>query len=261
MGTYIDFSGFITITQQTNSLSLFHEISYEKLDPELIIQDHTITRIQINELLPLEAYLKIEQILSQREDIILRLYGMYDHKLFDLNILKNVPHLQRLTLDFHLADQPKELDCSPLCELSQLKSLSLSLFDFKDYSFIQGLNPQLEKLFIHADTMKGGIQFDCDWLLRFKKLNKLYLGVKAKKHIHSIAKLPHLKDLTIRGIKLDNLSFLKENHLKSLAIKWCSMSDLSSLKDWDLKYLELWRIMKLEDLSFVSTLHHLETLK
>lgn len=109
--------------------------------------------------------------------------------------------------------------------------------------------------------MKGSILFDCEWLLRFQKLHTLYLGKKAKKHIEKIAELPKLKNLKIRGIKLKSLEFLKELNLESLSILWCGMNDLSLLSEFkSLKYLELWRIMKLEDISFLSELSNLEKL-
>lgn len=50
--------------------------------------------------------------------------------------------------------------------------------------------------------------------------------------------------------------------LESFALLWCGSSDLSAIgKLATLKELELWRIMKLEDISFVSSLVNLEVLK
>ena len=127
---------------------------------------------------------------------------------------------------------------------------------------MQGLDENLEELRIHADTMGGNVRFNCEWLLRFKKLQRLYLGDKAKKNIEVIAKLPLLKHLTLRGIKLQSFDFLKDKDLESLAVLWCGMDDLSSLTGWQsLKSLELWRIMKLKDMSFLSSLIGLEELK
>ena len=154
------------------------------------------------------------------------------------------------------------LDFSELNFLRNLKSLYLNLFDLRDYHFVEQLPESLEEFSIYADTMDGEIQFDCKWLLKFKNLERLYLGNKAKKNMKAIASLPKLKHLTLRGIKLESFDFLKENNLESLAVLWCGMNDLSSLTGWEsLKSLELWRIMKLENLSFLSSLTGLEVLK
>ena len=84
---------------------------------------------------------------------------------------------------------------------------------------------------------------------------------KARKHIEHIAELESLENLTVRGIKLKNFDFLRGNGLRSLSIHLCSMNDLTSLTGFDsLKSLELWRIARLEDISFIATLTGLEHL-
>ena len=139
--------------------------------------------------------------------------------------------------------------------------IPIFLFDLKDYSFIKNLTSDIEELFISADTMSGGIVFDCAWLTRYKKLKTLYLGKKAKKNIECIAEIESLENLTLRGIKLKDFEFLRGNELRSLSIHLCGMNDLTSLTGFDsLKILELWRIMKLEDISFIRTLTGLERL-
>lgn len=78
---------------------------------------------------------------------------------------------------------------------------------------------------------------------------------KARKHIEHIAELESLENLTVRGIKLKNFDFLRWNGLRSLSIHLCSMNDLTSLTGFDsLKSLELWRIARLEDISFIAIL-------
>lgn len=59
-----------------------------------------------------------------------------------------------------------------------------------------------------------------------------------------------------------DVSFLKELQLESFALLWCGNTDLSELGELEsLRKLELWRIMKLENLDFISSLVNLETLK
>lgn len=113
-----------------------------------------------------------------------------------------------------------------------------------------------------ADTMGKTVQFDCDWLLPYKKLHTLFLGKKAKKHIESISRIPGLKSLSLSGIKVEDFSFLKELNLESFALLWCGSSNLTALGDLiSLRQLELWRIMKLDNLDFIASLVNLETLK
>lgn len=175
-----------------------------------------------------------------------------------LGLLK---HLRHLALDIHLGTRPDMLDCNALCDIPDLQSLRLNLFDLKDYGFVRNLSAEIRELGISADTMKGGVSFDCAWLSRYERLETLYLGKKAKKHIEHIAQLPNLKDLTLRGIKLKNFEFLRDRNLTSLALHWCGMNDLSSLRNFtSLRRLELWRIAMLDDISFISTLTELEEL-
>ena len=90
----------------------------------------------------------------------------------------------------------------------------------------------------------------------------MYLGKKAKKNLESISQISKLKTLSLRGIKVADFSFLKELHLESFALLWCGNTDLSGLGELEsLRELELWRIMKLENLDFINQLVNLETLK
>lgn len=89
-----------------------------------------------------------------------------------------------------------------------------------------------------------------------------FLGKKAKKHLESISQLPELKSLSLRGIKVADFSFLKELCLESFGLLWCGNTDLSRIGELvSLRELKLWRIMKLENIDFISSLINLETLK
>lgn len=265
MGTWANFGNRIEIGKESWNNGVMRTYSYKELTSECIsevVLDEKIKYIQISHNLPREAFLNIDNILAQRPDITFRIYGCYNEKSFDLNVLGIMPHLQRLRLEMDLPDNAKLLNCEALCTIETLKSLFLGIFNLKNYSFIKELPKELEELGVLAETMKGGIAFDCKWLAEFQKLRKLYLGKMAKKNITAIAELPSLKDLSLRGIKLVNFNFLREKELESLAILWCGMNDLNSLRGFDsLKSLELWRIMKLQDISFISTLINLEILE
>ncbi len=263
MGAKLDFTSHIDITDGTKN-TVWKSIGYRDLTDELISQiadDPKIKFIQISKSLPRQAYVAIDKILEKREDMHFRIYGLYGDAKFDLSCLYLLKHLKHLTLDVHLRERQDMFDLDVLTELENLQTLRLALFDLRDYSFIKNLSSDIKELFISADTMGGGVVFDCAWLPRYRKLKTLYLGKKARKHIESIAEIERLENFTLRGIKLKDFEFLRGNKLNSLSIHFCGMNDLTSLTGYDsLKTLELWRITKLEDISFISTLSGLERL-
>lgn len=265
MAALIVFGDRIKIGKESCNDGIMQTYSYKELTPELIsgiVRNEKIKYIQISHNLPMEAFLSIDNVLAQRPDITFRIYGFDNQKSFDLNILGSMRHIQRLRLELSISDTFDLLHCEALCSIGTLKSLFLGVFDLKDYSFIKGLPNELEELGILAETRRGSIIFDCEWLLKFQKLSDLYLGKMAKKNITSISGLFALKDLILRGISLPDFHFLREKELESLSISWCKMNDLSSLNGFhSLKCLELWRVLKLQDISFISTLINLEILK
>ena len=93
-------------------------------------------------------------------------------------------------------------------------------------------------------------------------MNSLWLGKKAKKNLESISELPNIKSLSLRGIKISDFSFLFQMNLDKLALLWNSNVDLRELsKLVHLKEIELWRINKLSDISFIKNLTELEVIK
>ena len=113
-----------------------------------------------------------------------------------------------------------------------------------------------------ADTMGPGIKFDCSWLLKYRHLNSLWLGKKAKKNLEVISQLPELKSLALSGIKVNDFSFLYQMDLERFALLWNSNSNLKDLANLkSLKEIELWRINKLDDISFIEELTNLEIIR
>lgn len=267
MGTWIDFDDHIDIAKESWEGHGLRFIGYRDLTPRLmeeIVNNSHIKWIQVGKdlELPRKAYRKIDQILKRRQDMYFRIYGIYGDQPFDLSILRLMPHLRRVQIDAHLTENRDALNLEYLCKLPHLKGLHLELFDCRDYSFIKYLSPDLEELAILAETVSGGIEFDCRWLLQYEKLHSLFLGKKAKKHLESISGLPALKKLSLRGIKVSDFHFLKDLSLESFALLYCGNNDLSGLGELEtLRELELWRIMKLENLDFIRFLVNLETLK
>lgn len=259
-----DWGNHIEIANKSVVDGAIRKIGYQEISDkfiEQIVQNQLIKTIQISEAVPSEAFYQIDRILEKRPDICFRIYGLYNEEKLDLLVLRKMKYLTRLWLDWDMRDCQNVTDFDILCDLSNLKSLQLNLFNLKDYSFIKSLSNNLERLIIHADTLSGGIKFDCCWLLKYNKLHTLFLGKKAKKNIEKIRYLPNLRKITLQGIKLDDFEFMKELNIESLSIGWCASTNLHQLGEFtSLKHLELWRIMKLEDISFISKLIHLESL-
>ena len=267
MGAWIDFTNHIHIAKETWENGILKEVGYKDITSgmiEEIAQNNRITRIQIDKNLPENAYREIDRILERRPDLYFRIFGIgtYGNETFDLSVLSQMPHLSKVWIDGYLAKNKEAVNPEYLCELPNLKRVHLTLFDHRDYGFIKELSPDLEELILYADTMGKAVQFDCEWLLKYKKLHTLFLGQKAKKHIESISRIASLKSLSLRGIKVENFDFLKELCLESFALLWCGNSNLMALGDLiSLRNLELWRIMKLDNVDFIKSLVNLETLK
>lgn len=238
--------------------SIIHQISEEKL----------IKRVQISDYIPNTVLEKLNRLFILRPDISFRVCGGADKKFgygddfngWNLDFLRFVPDVQNIVIgDFEY----KNTGLSILSSLSNLKSLTLDIYDLRDFSFVKTLSSQLEHLYIDAILKNGKPVFDCQWLVRFKNLQSLFLG-KLDKNLESIVGLSQLKKLELRAVKNKDLSFLKQTPINDLSIWWCDGSkiDLTVLSDFrTLRQLRLIRISKLDDISFVSTLTGLERLE
>jgi len=265
MGAHICFDRHIHIANKTWSNGVLSHLGYEDIDEQTlneIVSNKKLKWIQISGYLPNEAYRRIDRILSVRSDITFRLFHFLNNDEVDISFLLNMPHVKRLQIDsIDFRNNPKRINLSVLAELN-LKSLRIECFDLRDYEFVQNLSDELEELSIMADTMGAGIKFDCTWILKYRNLQTLWLGKKVKKKIESISQLPKLKSLSLRGIKITDFSFLYQMNLEKLALLWNSNNNLHELAELkSLKEIELWRINKLSDISFIEELTNLEIIK
>lgn len=267
MGAWIDFTNHIHIAKQSSENGALKYVGYRDITPEMIdeiTQNRRIQWIQIDENLPERAFREMDRILERRPDLYFRIFGIgtYGNETFDLSVLSQMPHLSKIRIDGHLEKNKEAVNPEYLCELPNLKGVHLTLFDRLDYGFVKDLSADLEEQILYADTMGKAVQFDCEWLLRYQKLQTLFLGKKAKKHLESINRIASLKSLSLNGIKVGDFAFLKEINLDSFALLWCGNNDLTALGDLiSLRNLELWRIMKLDNLDFIKSLVNLKTLK
>lgn len=261
-------ANYIHIGEQSKEDGVFKILGYRDLTEEAIdeiVQDDRIKWVQIDENLPNSAYQEIDRFFVRRPDLYFRMFGIGTYgniKSLDLSVLSQMPHVSKIRLDGDFTENREAVNLDYLCELQNLKGLHLTLFDRLDYGFIKHLAPDLEELILYADTMGKSVQFDCDWLTGYQNLKTLFLGKKTKKHIESISRIRSLQSLSLSGIKVENFSFLKEISLDSFSLSWCGSSDLTALGEISsLRSLELWRIMKLDNLDFIKSLVNLESLK
>ena len=265
MGAYINHTNLVHVTNETRTDGCFELLGYKDIDDQVIraiVDNKKIKRIQISYLLPDKAYQIIDEILSLRPDITFRLFDFDDDDKVDISFLLKMPHLKNLwfnSIDFKKDQQKINFDV--LARL-RLKQFYIECFDLRNYEFIKYLSDDLEELIIIADTMGPGVVFDCAWLLKYVNLKSLWLGKKAKKNIELLSQLPKLKDLTLRGIKIADFSFLHKMNLEKLALLWNSNNDLHELaKLKNLREIELWRINKLDDISFIENMTNLEIIR
>lgn len=264
MGAYINFTNHITISDKTSN-GVLSQIGYKDINIQVIneiVNNKKIKWIQISHYLPDEAYQIIDNILSMRKDLIFRLYWFSDNNEVDISFLLKMPHLERLRIDcIDFKSNPERINFDVLTKMN-LRSFHIECFDLKNYEFVKSLSDELEELVIMADTMGAGVKFDCSWLLKYKQLNSLWLGKKAKKNLECISELPSIRSLSLRGIKISDFSFLFQMKLDKLALLWNSNSDLHELSKLEhLKEIELWRINNLSDISFIQNMIELEVIK
>ena len=179
---------------------------------------------------------------------------------WNLDFLRHLPNVQKLVIENF---EFKNTDLSILSSLPNLKSLTIEIYDLRDFSFVKTLPSQLEHLSINAELKSGKPVFDCQWLLHFKNIQSLFLG-KLDKNLEAIASLNQLEKLELRSFKNKDLSFLKQIPIKELSILWCDGAkiDLTTLSDIrSIRYLEIFRVSKLDDISFVNKLTGLEKLE
>ena len=187
-------------------------------------------RVQFSKMLSPEDLLRLAGWLRDQPDAMLRVYGSYGGSITDLEFLRHFPFLLRFGADHN-----------SLTSLSGLRHLP----------------ENLEQLGI-GRTRSG---LDLEILGRFQGLRSLWLEGQTK-NIGVISRLPSLEDLTLRSITLPDLALLRPLvKLAGLDIKLGGTHDLGLLPEiGEIRYLELWMIRGLTDLSPVGRMRHLRYL-
>ena len=188
--------------------------------------------VQFRSLLTDADFAQLGEWFRQYPSMKLRAYGSYDGSIRDLEFLRFFPTLRRFAAD---------------ALYSSLGSLD----------GLRHLPPELEELVIGWTKRR----LDLAVLGRFGDLSTLYLEGQTK-GIEVLSSLRAIEDLTLRSITLPDLSLLLPlRRLLSLDLKLGGTRDLGLLpRIGELRYLELWLIRGLSDISVVGELPTLRSL-
>ncbi len=159
--------------------------------------------------------------------------------------------------DVHLFMQNQDEDLSILEAFPGLRSFEVASLRLRSLDGIEAVADTLESLSI-SDTLK---KVKVDPLAGLGRLRHLYLDGH-RSGIEVIAGLTGLEKLTLRSITLPDLSILLPlENLWYLDLKLGGTKDLALLQEvGKLRYLEIWRVRGLSDLSSLEFLPHLEEL-
>lgn len=197
-----------------------------------------------------EINLLEELIFSKRNDIQLRIYG---HNT-DLSYIQKIPSLRKISVDCMIDSKGIET----VTKLEKLEGLGVGIFNLESFDFLNDINPNLKELYLFQTTSK---KTNIGYINRFRDLEFLYLEGQ-QKGIDSVSRLSKLQKIVLRSISTQSIDFLANlQELWSVDIKLGGIKNFDALSSLpQLKYLELWQIRDLGDLSFVSNLITLQNL-
>ena len=150
-----------------------------------------------------------------------------------------------------------DFDLSFLEVFPELYGFDLNNFYFKSFSELKNIPSTIKSLKLSETNSK---KLSLRFIHKFKTLKELYIE-RHKKDFDEIGKLKQLESLIIRSMTLPSLQPIIDlnKNIISLDIKLGGTSDLSLLPAFEqLKYLELWRISKIENLSMIGDTHSLQ---
>src|SRR5450830_138179 len=174
--------------------------------------------------------------------LTIRIYG--DHaRVFDAHILRALPHVSSLSIDFH----QNALHLEALGDMPRLRRLRLGVYELAQTDILRLKN--LRKLdYLYLDqTAKNNL--DLAPLRHFSQLSSLHIDGHSQQ-IDTLASLPALKELSLCRIKnkvgLDFVSHI--GHLEALRLQLGGRSAIQEINAPLLKKLEVLRVRGLETL-------------
>ena len=207
-----------------------------------------------------EATLLNDEVFSKRSDITLSFKYANDDGNCDLGILSKLSNVRRLMITDDISgmkEKPKIVNAENLSSLKNLDWLSFDAVKEKDFSFLKCLNPEIRTIALEIGNKSAN--FDIESLLQFNKLQNLSIR-GWKKGIEKLRDFNTVKSLILRGITIDDYSFINRmNALTELSIRWGKSTDLSALYgNANIETLEFWRVSNMDN---VDILAHLPNLK
>lgn len=195
-----------------------------------------------------------ELCLKFDESLCIRFYGHYTNQ-FDCKILEKIPNVKCLYIDCLQSADNLEV----LKKLSELKSLSLGVFELQDTEILNFDNLKNLTELIVTDTKTKG--FNLDYLRQFKKLKSLRIAGHTK-NIDAIGELSELEYLSLNSIKKVPVNFInKLKKLKTLDFILGSRENLNEIEENLIENLDITWVRGFNDLSCISKFPKLKTLK
>ena len=194
-----------------------------------------------------------DEFFSRRPDVKCRVFAYYGD-VCDLGFAARMSNVRRFSADCLM----EASSISSITKIPNLETLGIGIFELRDLSFLEEVNPTLARLTLGATRSKKP---DLTVLNRFRGLKELYLeGIQ--KNIEVIGGLTELEDVTLRSISTPEVDFLAPlGKMWSLDVKLGGIKSFAGIEGMSgIKYLELWQVMGLAELTFVSTLTGLQYL-
>lgn len=191
-------------------------------------------------------------VFANRPDINLRVYGHYGATC-DLSFLVKMPSVRRLNADSML----KAEGVASIARLPLLETLWLDIAGLESFEVLAELPATIVELGLGATFSKKP---SISSISRFKGLRALYLEGQ-QKGIDAIHSLSSLERIVLRSIATPDVSYLTAlPKLWSVDVKLGGIKNFTALTTLKLKYLELWLVRGLGDLSFISLIKSLQFL-
>lgn len=193
------------------------------------------------------------ELLDVRPDVQVRVFGFYASEC-DLSVVSRLSNLRHFAADS--LRQARNVDA--VCEIPKLETLSIGIYELTSFDFLSGVPSSLSRLALGPTRSKRP---DLSVLRRFMDLRKLYVEGH-QKNIEVLGELTALEDVTLRSVSTPGLEYLtSQPRLWSVDIKLGGIRDLAALAAVPaLKYLEVWQVRGLADLSVISELVTLQNL-
>jgi hypothetical protein len=230
----------------------------EKIDRLLIdkdLKDGKLVIVQFSDKLYSDKILTDlnELCLEYDDNFSVRFYGHYQGS-FDCKTLLKLPNIKALWLDCLLKADNVEV----LTELTNLRCLSLGVFELKETEIFQANNFQNLKELIIGETRTKALNLK--YLENYKVLNYLIICGHTK-NIDVVGKLSDLEYLGLNSISKIPLDFInKLKRLKSLHFVLGGRENLDKIEENEIETLEIIRVRAFNSFKNISNFKKLKNL-